>query len=209
MKVLTILALSFMLSHAYAQSAIKLECTQDYYEGHEHYNCSQSDSSRKGDFSVDLRIGTDVKNALVGSKPTQDEPALDLYVAVPITVDAYDISNIKITPSYESFKRIGYQRAALEVGKEFQHNRLSYTIGAEVGVITREKHGSFVNYGINNTLEYNLTPKIAGGLLIQTQNRTDLNQIYGKVDGLPQVRLSNFVFLKINLNKKNKKKVKR
>jgi len=199
--ILSVFALYSFPSFSYSPpQSIGLTCERDYEEVDEVYSCEKSNhSTSSGDFRVSLRLGADGANALYGSGPTNNEAALDLYVALPVSLNLFGLSNLKIIPSYESFERIGYKRAALELGKEFRYKRLSYTIGAEAGIIEREGHGRYANYGVNNSFEYEFNKTISGGILVQTQNRTDLNQIYGKVNGLPQVRLSNFVYLKIKL----------
>ena len=147
-----------------------------------------------------IRLGADVKNAMVGSVPTNNQAELDLYVALPITAKIFGMSNIEVTPSFESFHRIGYQRIAVAVGKSFEFNRFTYTPGLEVGMIDRTQFGRFYNYGINNSIQFRITKAMSVGLIIQAQNREDLNQVYGLKDGkYPNVRFSNFLYLTIRL----------
>ena len=152
-------------------------------------------------FQIYLRMGADVKNGILGSVPTGNQAALDLYVALPIIGNVFGVKGIEVTPSYESFERIGYSRAALEVGKVFEWGRWSYSPGVEVGRIERKKFGSFYDYSINNTVQFKVSKGMAVGLMIQAQNREDLNQVYGLVNGkYPNVRFSNFLFVTIRLN---------
>lgn len=67
-------------------------------------------ASAQGYFSVSLK--TDVKNALVGSKPTDYQPALDLLV----NLNMIDDNNIELSVGYESFHKIGFRRYSVDLG---------------------------------------------------------------------------------------------
>lgn len=144
---------------------------------------------------VKITATTDVVNAIVGSKPTNNEPALDLLVSARIS-DPY--SGFTIAPSFERFARIEYTKFGFGVGKTFKSGkRWEYTTLIEATQTIRyEKNITYIGYGILNYVDYKLNNTIYLTALMQTLKRTDIDKVYNTSNSY---RVSGFLGLTLKL----------
>lgn len=145
---------------------------------------------------VKITATTDVLNAVVGSKPTNNQPSLNLLASVRIT-DPY--SGFTISPSVEVFNAIEYTKFGIGVGKMFiSGNHWEYsTILEATQTIRYDKAKAYIGYGILNYVDYRITKKIYLTALLQTLKRTDIDKLYNDSNSY---RVSGFLGLTLKLN---------
>lgn len=159
-----------------------------------------------------LSLGFDAKNAIVGSKPTNNEPALDLIAGLHMVSN-----NFELNPEFEYFKQIGFQRFGVNFAYHDQryipigNNELNFTLIPSLGA-------SLINrFNMNNisTDGYSFSSHLAvqGGLsirfkisdhimidgTIQALTRSDLKFYYPN-DNPKFIVFSNFINLHYILN---------
>jgi len=146
------------------------------------------------DSYLGLIAGFDARNAVVGSKPTGNKPAFDGLIQV-----AAVSNDIELTMSYESFRRIKYQRIGIGGGYHFDlyadmFNRTIKTTvipNVEACIIYRKQSESFhlsevydpvlddgtrgfVTIVYNATASWNITDKLLVQVTNQFMRREDL-----------------------------------
>ena len=127
---------------------------------------------------VKITTSIDIKNAIEGSVPTSNKPALDLLVSARIT-DPY--SGFTIAPSFEKFSKIDYTKYAFGVGYQFSllKQNLDITPIIELNQTIRyEKWVAYTSYGGMIYFDYKINKKIYLTFLTSLQKREDLNQMY-------------------------------
>jgi len=143
---------------------------------------------------VTFSIGADVVNAVVGSKPTNNQPKLNLFTAVKIT-DPY--SGFGVNVSYEHFEAIEFQKFGFGVAKSFTEKNITYSTILELNSTIRYnspiQHTSF---GLLNQIEYRFYKGFAVGLMAQIQKRKDLEYYYNEKNAY---RFSTFLTLNYKL----------
>jgi hypothetical protein len=122
-----------------------------------------------------LSISADLRNGIVGSKPTNNKPEADLLFRAGV------ISNkdLKVGVLYENFKSIGFQKYGFEIGNQIKFtNRLIIVPTIEVTIIVRENL-NHLNAGLNAEIIYMLTDNLGISTIANYSTRTDLNYYYG------------------------------
>jgi len=151
-------------------------------------------ASQTSTAQVTFSIGADVVNAVVGSKPTNNQPKLNLFTAVKIT-DPY--SGFGVNVSYEHFEAIEFQKFGFGVAKSFTEKKLTYSAILELNSTIRynsdKQHTSF---GLLNQIEYRFYKGFAIGLTTQIQKRKDLEFYYNEKNAY---RFSTFLTLNYKL----------
>lgn len=92
-------------------------------------------------FSVSL--GSDIKNSIVGSKPTNYKPSADLVFGLHMVS-----KNVELNPEIESFNEIGYLRSGLNFGYHLNNwfipignKELDFTVVPNVGISVISRFG--------------------------------------------------------------------
>ena len=115
-------------------------------------NYNQSYSKRDKPNYIFVGLGIDVRNALIGSKPTNDKSELDLNFKIGAIHN-----KIELLMFYENFNRITFQ--AYGVNVNYVQPILSKTdivIGLEAGSIIRASNSNFLTGGGNIELRHQL-----------------------------------------------------
>ena len=167
---------------------------------------------------ISVSGGFDMRNAVVGSAPTGNKPALN-WIGQVDCVGA----NVHIIAGYESFSEIKYSRIFAGIGYEF--NLYAYPFGNEIrtqfipsleaSIIKREyvhnytslngvsgteiQKPGFMAYGLNLAFQWDLTDHFTVGTSTNIIQRPDKNYLYHEDD---RYVLSNYlkVILKLNQN---------
>jgi hypothetical protein len=138
----------------------------------------------------------DIRNAIVGSDPTNNKPALDVLYQAAIVGH-----NVEVNIGYESFNRISFDKYTVGVGYHFP--LYGYIFGKEIKTVLipstefsligrwgKDWQGvsSHFTLGGNLGLRWHLSDKIAGELLTNALPRIDLKAKYPKLhDNIPIV----------------------
>ena len=174
--------------------------------------------SKEKDSYLSFSGGFDIRNATVGSAPTQNKPALN-YI-----VEMHAVSrNIDITIGYEAFNEIKYSRMISGLGVHFPlyayigHAEIKTTFqpSLEASIIQRThddnyttldgiKHDyqrkvGFMAYGLNLAFNWDLSDSFAIQTATNIIQRPDKDYLYHESD---RYVLSNYlkVILKLNQN---------
>jgi len=144
--------------------------------------------------SINFSAGIDVRNAIIGSEPTNDNPELDLLLSCRMVSN----KDVVISIQYETFKAISFTKYSFTLGYQFNPlNKINFTPNLEFGVISRKDfsdfkgEGSFFTVGCNFILEYDLSDSFNFGVNTNISHRTDLDYMYGGKNYI----LSNFIVL--------------
>ena len=119
-----------------------------------------------------VSTGFDVRNAIVGSKPTDNKSALDVNVKVGALYN-----HLEIAMFYENFHRITFQAYGINVnyvGKVAKNTDV--VVGIEAGSIIRQSNSNFLMCGGNAEVRYQLgvDSKFSIGLQYNARLRTDI-----------------------------------
>ena len=144
--------------------------------------------------TIDFGLSLDVRNALIGSKPTNNKQAIDAI----FTFDMVGYNDgVKLGLLYESFPKIGFSRYGFNVGHNFSLDS-KWKVTPQIGLydVQRDwsktendtKETSSICYSVANMLSYRLTEEWQVGLFTEIMNRTDLNNYYGGTN----IRVSNY-----------------
>ena len=131
--------------------------------------------------NIQFSTGVDIRNAIQGSKSTNEKPAIDVLYEFSMI----DHNGIEITISYESFKAIKFDKYSIQVGYQFIPLErikiipsVSYNLigrwGKEWGTVS-----SHLAFGANLGLRYEINNNFDIELMAQGLNRVDLNTMYG------------------------------
>lgn len=143
---------------------------------------------------VTLSAGADIVNAVVGSKPTNNQPKLNLFTSVKVT-DPY--SGFGLNVSFENFEAIEFKKYGFGIAKSFTEKNITYSAILELNSTIRynsdKQHTSF---GLLNQIEYRFYKSFAVGLTAQIQRRKDLDFYYNTSNSY---RFSTFLTLNYKL----------
>ena len=123
-----------------------------------------------------IKIGSDVKNGIVGSQPTNDKPAFNgMY-----KIGFISSENIRLNITFENFNKIKFTRWGLEAGYVFELNKFNIHTTLEISTIERKLTTSHYYNGIivltggaNLEMEYNMTDHFSVSLVNQVLYRND------------------------------------
>jgi len=130
---------------------------------------------------VAFNSSIDIRNAVIGSAPTENKPELDLNLAV----EFHFKNQLTFGIHYETFKAIGYYKASWGAGYVFEPlKRLRAHIDLQTELIFRQgnvtdelfkQQHKYIGVSINGKLVYELLPKT-------------LPNVYFGFKGSPQLR---------------------
>lgn len=133
-----------------------------------------------------ISVGADIKNAIVGSQPTNNKPSFNGIFRFGMIGSLGKTEGIEVTIGYETFKKISYDRYFFTVGKNINITD-DFTIvpAYELSLINRwgvnwgvkSSHLAFL--GANIGFRYKLSEKLKIELLTAILDRVDLNTMYG------------------------------
>lgn len=132
---------------------------------------------------IALMSGLDVRNATVGSAPTQNKPELDI-IAKFIMVG----KDIEVNVLYERFEAISFAKYGFGVGYHFplysKYGKTVFIPSIEPCLIDRwgeewQVSSSHLSIGANASLRWFFTDHLGAELLFNALPRTDLKARYG------------------------------
>jgi len=121
-----------------------------------------------------VTVGVDVKNALVGSAPTNNKSALDGQIKVGATYN-----NFEMIMQYESFNKIDFQQFG------FATNYVVYPLYR-------------VDLAFGLEIRYDLFDRWNVGIQFNVKSRPDIEALYNT--GKNEFRASNFINIRYKLN---------
>lgn len=140
--------------------------------------------SKESYLSVSFK--TDVKNALVGSEPTDYKPALNYQIKVNMVSD-----NFELAPGYERFNEIDFERFSLDFGWHSQRyiplgfKEFDFTIVPSAGfsMIKRyseleDGHPMFFAVQGSLSFRYKLSDKLLIDWTVEGITRSDIKYLY-------------------------------
>jgi hypothetical protein len=135
----------------------------------------------------------DIKNAIVGSNPTKNNPELDLLYQFGMVGN-----NIEVNIGYENFKAIDFDKYSIGIGYHFPlygiffKKQIKTILISSIepclinrwgnwsgGIGDRTQISGHLSIGVNASLRWKLTEKIYLEYLYSILPRTDLNAMYG------------------------------
>ena len=141
-----------------------------------------------------VTAGFDVANAIQGSKPTNDKPALDGQIKIGA---AYN--NFECLVAYENFNAINFQQFGFAVNYVvYPFYKVDLAFGGEYQMIFRQANSSFLSYGVNLEPRYDITDKWTIGLQLNYKHRPDIEALYHT--GKTEFRESVFFNLRYKIN---------
>lgn len=163
-----------------------------------------------------ISFGTDVKNAVMGSKPTNNKPAADLILNINMVGNDFELS-----VGDENFSQIGFNRFSVDFGYHSQryiplgNYDFDFTMVPSVGFSTisrwggvdhEDSHGNWI-YGKSNhiavqgnlSFRYKLSDRFLIDWTANLMTRPDLMYLY-PTDNPKFIVLSNFIKLHYILN---------
>ena len=167
--------------------------------------------SKEKDSYLSFSGGFDIRNAAIGSNPTQNKPALN-YI-----VEMHAVSqNVDITVGYEAFPQIKYSRMISGLGYHIRMNDcLTFQPSLEASIIKREyvhnyttlngvkgseiQKPGFMAYGLNLAFQFDLSDNFAIQTATNIIQRPDKNYLYHEDD---RYVLSNYLKVILKLNQK-------
>ena len=131
--------------------------------------------------NVQFSVGTDVRNSIVGSKPTNNKPEANIIYQFAM------ISNegIEVGITYETFKAISFERYNVQVGYQIEPlERVKIIPAINYNIIGRygDKWGcasSHLAFGANVGLRYQISDTFDVEYNGEVLQRVDLNTKYG------------------------------
>ncbi len=162
---------------------------------------SGKSQTKDSDHYFGLSAGLDIRNASIGSAPTQDKPAIDVLYQFAIVSQ-----NIEVNIGYECFNAIRFDKYSIGVGYHFPlYGRIRHTVirtvfipGIEPTMINRwgEEWGgksAHLTIGGNLALRWHLGDNMAVELLANFLPRTDLEARYPELHSCIPV-VANYYF---------------
>jgi hypothetical protein len=131
---------------------------------------------------VAFSASVDVRNAIVGSQPTENNPELNFILGFQMVGKSVEVGIF-----YESFKSIEFSRYGVNAGYQFPIiEKLTITPSLQFSMISRKEveqeyygEGCFLSYGANLNIRYEIIDNLTIGLRSECVARTDLNYLYG------------------------------
>lgn len=153
---------------------------------------------------ISFSTAFDIKNCLVGSKPTDFKPKLDAIYQITM-VDR----NVEVNVSYELFNAIGFNKYSAGIGYHFQlygyvfNNEIKTTIipSIEPTLIGRWKtklnddwydSSSHMTLGGNIEIKWDLNDKLSLGIQFNALPRVDLSSRYTDTYDKAPIIFSNY-----------------
>lgn len=143
----------------------------------------------------------DVRNATIGSEPTNNKPALDMLYQFGMVGQ-----NIEVNIGYETFNAICFDKMTIGVGYHFPlYGRIGHTViktvlipSIEPTIIGRwgdewQCTSSHLSIGGNLSLRWHLSDKIGLELLSNFLPRTDLSTRYPELHFSVPIVISNYL----------------
>lgn len=131
-------------------------------------------NQRNKEYHGFITSGIDVRNAIVGSKPTNNQSALDIQFKVGARANSLEVALF-----YETFRRIDFQAYGVNVNGVFQlYKNFDVALGVGGGSVIRYKDYNFLMVETNSEIRYDLSKCIIG-FQLNNRLRNDLKQ-YGK-----------------------------
>lgn len=125
-----------------------------------------------------VAFGFDVRNAVIGSKPTNNKPELNYQFKLGAVS-----KNVEVAIFYEQFKRIDFQAYGVNVGYILPvAKKTDLYAGIETGSIIRYKTDNFLMYGFNGELRQHIGKNFIIGLQANYRYRSDIDQKNGEND---------------------------
>jgi len=141
-----------------------------------------------------VTVGFDVKNALVGSAPTNNKSALDGQIKIGATYN-----NFEMIMQYESFNKIDFQQFGFATNYVvYPLYKVDLAFGLETGIIFRQQNSSFISCGANLEIRYDLFERWNVGIQFNVKSRPDIEALYNT--GKNEFRASNFINIRYKLN---------
>lgn len=132
-------------------------------------NYGQKWNQRDKEYYTFVSTGFDVRNLVIGSKPTNDKSALDVQFKVGARENALEVSLF-----YESFNRIDFQAYGTNVNGVVQlYKNFDLALGVELGSVIREGNSNFLMVGTNSEIRLDLG-KFIVSLQLNNRYRGDL-----------------------------------
>jgi len=148
--------------------------------------------TRRTEPAVYFSMATDIRNATIGSEPTNNKAELDLLFHVSLV----GIKGTEIGIYYEMFPSIDYYAMGCTVGQQFE--LYAYVRGLEFktifvpsitfngigryddwgGSITNVDEALFLTIGLNTEFRWNITEHFEVGFLTTFSSAPDLNEAY-------------------------------
>jgi hypothetical protein len=143
------------------------------------------------DSYIGLSTGIDIRNAIVGSAPTDNKSAADLNLILSLVS-----KNWEVTAGYEHFEKINFSKYSIGVGYRFplycyignKQVRTTVAPSIEYNIINRwDKWGNSLSYDEPSShlapsaslrIHWELGERLGLGLLLNAQVRADLGAKY-------------------------------
>jgi len=133
---------------------------------------------------VYFSTGVDLRNGIIGSKPTDNKPELNYSLEFKMVGN----NNVEVGIGFEQFNRIDFNRMYGSVGYRFEVGKFILIPTIEPTLINRyndwgggigyELKQSFMTIGIGGTLEIPINDKIAVQLYCGVLPRPDIKMMY-------------------------------
>jgi hypothetical protein len=145
------------------------------------------------DSYLSLATGIDIRNVIIGSKPTNNTPSIDYQFQFAMVDRRFEVN-----VGYECFPRINFDKYSIGVG--YHIPLYGYILGKQVkttvipsiepsligrwgkwgGGISYNQVSSHLSLGANLAFRWNLSDNIAVEYCFNVLPRTDLNAMYNK-----------------------------
>lgn len=129
-----------------------------------------------------LNVSVDIRNAIIGSNPSNNKPSLDIIILGGVT----DKNGITLEAGYENFKAIKFSKIYFGIGYTFVHwsKKLECAVTLEPTYITRDwgdDYGkvTYKSIGASSRVTYNVNDNFGVSLLGNVLLRTDNEDRYG------------------------------
>lgn len=145
------------------------------------------------DTYISFTSGVDIRNAFIGSAPTNNEPSLNYQFQFAMVGN-----NVEVNMGYEVFPRLDFDKYTIGVGYHFHlyGNALSRNIhtvfipsieptligrhGTWGGGLSYNQVSSHMSLGLNLALRWHISDNIAFEYSFNALPRTDLKAMYGE-----------------------------
>ncbi|MET0945525.1 MAG: hypothetical protein ABWY22_08950 [Flavobacterium sp.] len=151
-------------------------------------------SQQQKDTYISFTSGIDIRNAFIGSAPTNNEPSLNYQFQFGMVSH-----NIEVNMGYEAFPKLDFDKYTIGLGYHFHlyGTALDKTIhtvfipsiesaligrhGTWGGGLTYNQRSSHFSLGLNLALRWHISESIAFEYAFNALPRTDLKAMYGEV----------------------------
>lgn len=134
---------------------------------------------------VYFSVGADLRNGIIGSKPTNNKPELNYCIEFKMVGN----NNVEVGIGFEEFSRIDFNRMYGTLGYRFEAGKFILTPTIEPTLINRynnwgggisyELKQSFMTIGVGANLEIPINDKLGVQLYCGALRRTDIKMMYG------------------------------